>query len=206
MQQIHLIHLDPCPLLLSGLATIVQHESDIVLKHQSASVSDLYRLWQIHLPDLAIVDMADPSDAICAQIRQVIRHWPNARILALSPATSQLDMLKSFNAGVMGYVLRNAGSSIVLQAIRAVAQGKQFISNELSTMLRPNANVDKLTHRELQILQRVSQGEANRHIADRLYISEWTVKSHMKSILSKLNAISRTEAVSIGLKRGLINI
>ncbi|WP_337878551.1 response regulator transcription factor [Rheinheimera sp.] len=199
-RQFQLMQIDPCPLVLWAVHQLAEQQSDLTLVAQSRDATRLWPLWQQWQPELTILHLCQTSPTDFATLRRICH--ASGKLLVLSNRPDRSEQQLFLDTGVCGYLSKNTEPNQLLLAVRAIQSGKKVL--EFCTE-HNTKNSDHLTHREVEVLKRVSRGEANKSIASNLCISEWTVKSHMKNILSKLNAISRTEAVSIGVQRGLIH-
>ncbi|WP_337840684.1 response regulator transcription factor [Rheinheimera sp.] len=197
---LEVMQIDPCPLVLWAVHQLVEQQPDIQLVAQSRDPASLWPLWQQRRPEITILHTCQTAPSDCHTLRRIATAGGKLLVLTSRPDKAEQQLL--LEAGVCGYLSRNSEPNQVLTAIRAIQAGKNV--RALCTA-QSSKDADDLTLREVEVLLRVSRGEANKSIASNLCISEWTVKSHMKNILSKLNAISRTEAVSIGVQRGLIH-
>jgi DNA-binding NarL/FixJ family response regulator len=201
VQQI--LHIDRCPLVLAGFRMLLESKAALYILHQSPGMLPLKRCFTACNPDLIITDLDSVGDGIFSQISDLVS-CSNVKILVLTSSISPADIEQSLASGVKGYIHKNCATDYLWYAINQILAGHNCFSAEASNILSRKPDLNHLTSRELEVLQRVAKGKGNRMIADDLCISEWTVKSHMKNILSKLNANSRTDAVSKAVERGLV--
>jgi DNA-binding NarL/FixJ family response regulator len=201
---IRILAIDDHPLVREGISGLVAGQSDMKLVGEASNGREAIQQFRTHRPDVTLMDLQMPEmngvDAIIA----IRNEFPEARIIVLTTYTGDVQVLRAIKAGARAYLLKNTLHKELLDAIRAVHAGKKTISPEVSFELAEHANDDALTPGEISVLRLIAAGNANKQIADQLSISEETVKSRVKNILSKLGANDRTHAVMIGLKRGII--
>jgi DNA-binding NarL/FixJ family response regulator len=204
--RIRILSVDDHPMLREGIAAVLSIEQDMVLVAEAANGREAIEQFRAHRPDIVLMDLQMPlmngTDAILA-IRQ---EFPAARIIVLTTYSGDAQAVRAFNAGASGYLLKNMVRKELVDTIRSVHAGKKRIPPEIAVEMAEHHMDDALTDREIQVLQEVAAGNANKVVALHLKVSEETVKAHMKSILSKLGANDRTHAVTIALKRGIIAI
>jgi DNA-binding NarL/FixJ family response regulator len=189
-----------------GLAALVETEPDLQVVGEAADgiqVIDLYKKLQ---PDLVLMDLRMPRSDGIAATRTIREQFPKARILMLTTYDGDDDIHKALSAGASGYLLKNSTRESLIPAIRAVAGGQNWIPQEVATRLAKRKMFEELTPRELEVLNQLAKGLANKEIADVLSISEHTVKGYLKTILGKLHVADRTEAVTAALQRGIIHL
>jgi two-component system, NarL family, response regulator len=197
---------DDHPVVRDGLANIVNQQQDMQVVAAAEDGLAAIALYDQHNPDVLVLDLRMPGCDGVAVVQQVLEKHPKARILIMTTYDGDEDIFKSLSQGAKGYLLKDAPRQEILSAIRAVATDQPYSSaavaaKALQQMVRPS-----LTQREQMVLQELAAGRSNKDIGRRLDISEGTAKTHVKAILTKLDAISRTEAVSVALKRGLIRL
>jgi DNA-binding NarL/FixJ family response regulator len=162
--------------------------------------------FRLHLPDITLMDLQMPDLDGIEAISCIHGEFNNARIIVLTTYTGDVQVVRALKAGARGYVLKGHVHRQLLETIRAVHAGQKRIPPEIAVELADHAADDELTSRELDVLRLIAAGNANKQIADQLTIGEATVKSHVTNILSKLGANDRVHAVTIGLKRGIIEL
>lgn len=201
-KQLSILLVDDHLLVRRGLASLLDDESDLTVVAEAGSGEEAIALATEHRPDVIILDLRlrDMSGI------EVAAELKGQRILMLSSFMQEEDVRRAFEAGVLGYLSKDKNSDELLSAIRAVGAGKQYLPPEISLLLAKSEWSAHLTDRELEILQWIARGRANKQIGEELKLSENTVKNHVKSILSKLNAKDRTHAVTEALKRGLFQL
>ena len=203
---IRVLVVDDHPLMREGIAAMVQGESDMLLAAQACNGQEAVARYREHLPDVTLMDLQMPEMDGVAAIVAIRAEWPGARIVMLTTFRGDAQALRALQAGTSGYLLKSTIRTELLEAIRAVHAGQRRIPSEVAAELAAHVAEDLLSARELDVLKRVAAGSSNRLIATQLFVSEDTVKSHMKNIMSKLSAKDRTHAVTIALKRGIISL
>jgi two-component system, NarL family, response regulator len=203
---IRILTVDDHPLLREGIAALVNAESDMKLVAEASNGQEAIEQFRLHRPDVTLMDLQMPALNGIEAIIGIQSEFPNARIIVLTTYTGDVQVLRALRAGAQGYILKGYVHRELLEAVRAVHAGKKRIPPEVAAELAEHAADDNLTSREIDVLRLIASGNLNKQIADRLLISEETVKSHVTNILSKLGANDRTHAVTIGLKRGIIEL
>jgi DNA-binding NarL/FixJ family response regulator len=189
-----------------GLIALVNTESHMAIVGEAADGSQAVELYAKHKPDLVLMDLRMPiKDGIEATI-EIRSHDANARVLMLTTFDGDTDIHKALQAGAQGYVLKSATGQELIPAIEAVAAGQRWIPREIAKRLASRKLFEELTPRELQVLQLLGKGLANKQIGDHLNISEHTIKDHLKSVFGKLQVVDRTEAVTAAIQRGIIHL
>jgi DNA-binding NarL/FixJ family response regulator len=189
-----------------GLISLVSTESDMEVVAEAANGAQAVELYGKHAPDLVLMDLSMPiKDGIQATL-EIRSKFPAARILMLTTFDGDDDIHKALRAGAQGYVLKNSTGDSLIPALRTVAAGQRWIPQEVAGRLNSRKMFEELTPREIQVLQQLAKGLANKEIADTLNISEHTVKDHLKNILGKLRVADRTEAVTKAITRGIIHL
>src|SRR6185312_581356 len=188
-----------------GLTAMVNTEPDMKIVAEASDGAQAIAFFTRFNPDVTVLDLRMPvmtGIQVAAAIRAQNK---NARILMLSALSGDEDIHKALEAGVAGYVLKDSTDEELIPAIRAIAGGQRWIPEDVAKRLSTRRLFEDLTSRELQVLNKLIKGMANKQIADALNISENTVKGFLKNILSKLHAADRTEAVSVAIQRGIIH-
>ena len=203
---IRILTVDDHPLLRKGIAALVNGEPDLKLVAEASNGNEAIDAFRSHRPDVTLMDLQMPEvDGIDA-IDRIRREFPEARIIVLTTYSGDTQVLRALKAGARGYILKGHVHKELLDAIRAVHAGKKRIPPEIAAQLADHASDDALTEREIDVLRLIGAGNSNKQIADQLSIGEATVKSHVTNILSKLGANDRAHSVTIGLKRGIIEL
>jgi DNA-binding NarL/FixJ family response regulator len=189
-----------------GLVALMNTEPDLEVVAEAADGVQALELFRKHHPDLALLDMRMPLKGGIETTREIRSCFPDARILILTAFDGDEEIHQALRAGAEGYVLKSSTGEKLVPALRAVAAGERWVPKEVATRLTARTQFEELTPRELQVLQQLTRGMANKEIADVLNITEYTVKSHLKNILGKLRVGDRTEAVTAALQRGIIQL
>jgi DNA-binding NarL/FixJ family response regulator len=203
---IRILAVDDHPLIREGIAAVLQGEPDMLLVAQASNGRDAVEQFREHHPDVTLMDLQMPDMDGIDTISAIRQDFPDARIIVLTTYSGDAQALRAFKAGASGYLLKNMLRKELLETVRIVHGGRKRMPPEIAMEIAEHHSDDLLTGREVEVLRQVADGNANKMIADLLKISEETVKAHMRSILSKLGANDRTHAVTIALKRGIINI
>jgi len=204
--QIRILAVDDHPLLREGIAALVNAECDMKLVAEASNGQEALERFRLHRPDVTLMDLQMPGFNGIESIIKIQSEFPNARIIVLTTYTGDVQVLRALKAGARAYILKGHVHKELLETIRAVHAGKKRIPPEVAAELADHAVEDQLSPREIDVLRLIASGNANKLIADQLSISEETVKSHVTNILSKLGANDRTHAVTIGLRRGIIDL
>jgi DNA-binding NarL/FixJ family response regulator len=203
---IRILTVDDHPLLRKGIAALVNAEPDMKLVAEASNGQEAIESFRVHRPDVTLMDIQMPGFNGVEAINRIQSEFPNARIIVLTTYTGDAQVLRALKAGARGYVLKGHVHKALLETIRAVHAGQKRIPPEIAAELAEHAADDELTSREIDVLRLIAAGNSNKLIADQLSIGEATVKSHVTNILSKLGANDRSHAVTIGLKRGIIEL
>lgn len=205
-QRIRILAVDDHPVLRQGLAAMIEAEQDMVLVAEADSGAQAIAEFEQHRPDVTLMDLRlgdmNGIDAITA----IRANHPDACIIVLTTYLGDVQALRALKAGAMGYLMKATLRRDLLDTIRAVHAGQRRVPAEVASELAQHAMDDALTEREIEVLRQIASGCSNKLVAERLAISEETVKGHVRNILSKLNARDRTHAVTIALTRGFIEL
>ncbi len=203
---IRILAVDDHPLVRQGITGLVGVQPDMTLVAEASTGREAIQQFRTHHPDITLMDMQMPEmngvDALIA----IRNEFPEARIIVLTTYVGDVQIRRALKAGAQAYLLKNALHKELLETIRAVHAGKKALSPEVSCEVAEHATDDALTPAEIAVLRLIAAGNANKQIADQLSITEETVKSRVKNILSKLGANDRAHAAMIGLKRGIIEL
>ena len=204
--QIRVFSVDDHPLLREGIAALVNNQPDMVLIAQASTGGEAIQLFKEYLPDVTLLDLRLPDMSGIDTLIAIRTAFPNARVIMLTTFEGDVEIYRALQAGAYGYLLKNMPPSELLDVIRLVHAGKKRIPPEIASQLAEHMADEALTEREVEVLQQVAGGNKNRDIANKLFISEETVKVHIKHIMEKLGAADRTQAVAIGIRRGIIQL
>jgi DNA-binding NarL/FixJ family response regulator len=205
-RKIKVLSVDDHPLLREGLAAIVNSQDDLEMVAQAASGREAIQLFRQHLPDVTLMDLRMPDGSGIDVVSAIVAEFPEARIVVLTTFEGDVEIQRSLAAGARGYLLKTTPPAELVEVIRQVHAGKKRIPQEVAAQLAEHIADEPLTSREIDVLQHVAGGNRNRDIAEQLFISEETVKVHVKHIMEKLGARDRTSAVAIAVRRGIIQL
>jgi DNA-binding NarL/FixJ family response regulator len=201
---IRILAVDDHPVVRQGIAGLVAVHSDMSLVAEASNGREAIQQFRAHHPDVTLMDLQMPEMGGVDAMIAIRGEFPEARIIVLTTYTGDAQVLRALKAGARGYLLKNSLHKELLETIRSVHAGKKALSTEASMQLAEHASDDALTPAEIRVLRLIAEGNANKEIAERLSVSEETVKGQVRNILSKLGANDRTHAAMIGLKRGII--
>ena len=203
---IRVLAVDDHPLLRKGIAALVSAEPDLKLVAEASNGQEAVNAFRTHRPDVTLMDLQLPAMDGIEAIQIIRSEFPEARIIVLTTYAGDAQVVRAVKAGARAYVLKEDMLDELLHTIRAVHAGKKRIPSDIAAELIAHATHDALTEGEVDVLKLIAAGNANKQIADKLSLSEATVKSRVTNILSKLGASDRAHAVTIGLKRGIIEL
>jgi DNA-binding NarL/FixJ family response regulator len=203
---IRVLAVDDHPLLREGIAAMVNAESDMRLVAEASNGQDAIEKFRLHRPDVTLMDLQMPTLNGIEAIIGIRAEFPGARIIVLTTYTGDVQVLRALKAGARAYILKGEVHRELLGTIRAVHAGQKRIPAEIAAVVADHAAENELSTREIGVLRLIANGNANKEIACQLSIAEETVKSHITNILAKLGANDRTHAVTLALKRGIIEL
>jgi DNA-binding NarL/FixJ family response regulator len=203
---IRILTVDDHPMLREGIAAAIERQPDMTLVGEASNGREAVDMHRRLLPDITLMDLQMPEMNGVDAIKAIRAESPHARFIVLTMYKGDALAQRALRAGASGYLLKSALRKTMLDAIRTVHAGRKSIHPEVAVELAERMPADQLSEREIDVLQHVGRGAANKTVAARLGISEETVKVHMKHILAKLDAVDRTHAVTIALSRGIIEL
>jgi DNA-binding NarL/FixJ family response regulator len=203
---IRILSVDDHPLLRKGIAALLNTEPDMKLVAEASNGEEAIEMFRLHRPDVTLMDLQMPGLNGIEAIHRILSEFPDGRIVVLTTYHGDAQVLSALRAGARGYILKGHVHRELLETIHTVMEGRKRIPPDIAAELAEHATDDALSPREIDVLRLIAVGNSNKEIADRLCIGEATVKSHVANILSKLGASDRSHAVTIGLKRGIIEL
>lgn len=204
--KIRVFSVDDHPLLREGIAAVINHQPDMVMVAQASSGRDAIQQFREHRPDVTLMDLRLPDISGIDALIAIRAEFPDARVAMLTTFEGDVEIQRALAAGARGYVLKNMPPNDLVEVVRQIHAGKKRIPQEIAAQLAEHVADEALTGRERDVLRHVAGGNRNKDIAEQLFISEETVKVHVKHIMEKLGARDRTEAVAIGVRRGIIQL
>ena len=206
VEKIGVLIADDHSTFLAGLTSIIDMEDDMFVVAQATDGRQAVTLWQKHRPSVALLDLRMPILDGVGVIDEIRQQDPSARIVILTTYDSDNDIYRAIKAGAKGYMLKDARREQLLDCIRKVNGGDTCISQAVMQKLIVGISSEPLTDREAEVLHLLALGKSNKEIGAALFISEFTVKGHLRNIFTKLNVLSRTEAIAAATRRGLIRL
>jgi DNA-binding NarL/FixJ family response regulator len=206
MSAIRVLLIDDHPMMREGIAAALGNHEDMLLVGEGSDGAEALALFREHRPDVVLMDLQMPKVSGIEATIAIRGEFPDAQVIVLTAHHGDVQVLRALKAGAAAYLLKNTLRTELIDAIRSVHAGQRRMSREVAAEVAEHRMDDALTERELDVLRAVAAGNSNKIVADRLGITEQTVKSHMRTILSKLSANDRTHAVTLALKRGIIDL
>jgi DNA-binding NarL/FixJ family response regulator len=204
--KIRVFSVDDHPLLHEGIATVIRNQPDMVLAAEAFNGRDGIQAFRKHKPDVTLMDLRLPDMSGIDALMAIRSEFPEARIIMLTTFAGDAEIQRALEAGARAYVLKSMPPRELVDVIRQVHAGKKRIPTEIAAQLAEHYSDEALTDREIEVLKQIADGNRNRDIAEKLFITEETVKVHVKHIMEKLGATDRTQAVAIGVRRGIIQL
>ena len=205
-KKIRILTVDDHPLLRAGIAAVLAGESDFLLIGEAANGLEAMEAFRTHRPDVTLMDLQMPELSGIDAIIGIRNEFPKARIVVLTTYRGDVNAVRAIKAGAAGYLLKESIGKDLPGAIRSVYQGRRSFPPEIAAEIAEHIEQDDLSQREIEVLECVAEGLANKQIAARLQLTEETIKSHMRNIMEKLHANDRTHAVMIAVRRGIIHV
>lgn len=203
---IRILAVDDHPIVRDGIARLIATQPDMELVAEAADGREAIEQFRKHRPDVTLMDLQMPTLCGVDAIGAIRGEFPDARIIVLTTYAGDVQVTRALKAGAFGYLLKGSLRKELLETIRAVHVGRKRVTSEIAAEIAEHATDSALTAREISVLQLIASGNSNKEIAAQLSVTEESVKGYVKNILAKLNANDRTHAVTIGLKRGIIDL
>jgi DNA-binding NarL/FixJ family response regulator len=203
---IRILSIDDHPLLREGIAIIIQSQPGMSLIAEASSASEGIQKYREHLPDITLMDLRLPDMSGIDALIAIRTEFPQARVIMLTTFEGDVEIQRALQAGALGYMLKSMPPKDLVEMIRSAHAGKRRIPPEVAAHLAEHVGDETLTAREIDVLRHVAGGNRNRDIAGLLFISEETVKVHIRHIMEKLGASDRTQAVAIAVRRGIVQL
>ena len=203
---IRILCIDDHPLLHEGISAVIRNHPDMSMVAEAFSGREGAQKFREFRPDVALLDLRLPDMSGIDTLIAIRTEFPDAKVIILTTFEGDVDIQRALEAGARAYVLKSTPPRELVDIIRKVHAGKKPISTAIAAQLAEHYADDALTEREVQVLKHIAEGNRNRDIAEKLFISEETVKVHIKHVMEKLGAADRTQAVAIGVRRGFIQL
>ena len=205
-ERIRILIADDHSVVREGLVSLVKRKSDMVVVAEASNGREAVELWKEHRPDVTLLDLRMPELNGVGAIKEIRELDGNAQIVVLTTYDGDEDIYRAIKAGAKAYLLKDTARDALVDTVRRVHAGETYLPPQLAAKLAERVSGEALSPREIDVLQRMAVGKSNKEIGAELFISEGTVKTHIKSIFSKLDVVSRTEAVATATRRGLIQL
>jgi DNA-binding NarL/FixJ family response regulator len=205
-ERIRILIADDHSVVREGLVSLVKRKSDMVVVAEASNGREAVQLWKEHRPDVTLLDLRMPELDGVGAIKEIRELDENAHIVVLTTYDGDEDIYRAIKGGAKAYLLKDTARDALVETVRRVHAGETYLPPQLAAKLAERVSGEALSPREIDVLQRMAVGKSNKEIGTELFISEGTVKTHIKSIFNKLDVVSRTEAVSTANRRGLIQL
>jgi len=205
-ERIRILIADDHSVVREGLVSLVKRKSDMVVVAEASNGREAVQLWKGHRPDVTLLDLRMPELDGVGAIKEIRELDENAHIVVLTTYDGDEDIYRAIKAGAKAYLLKDTARDALVETVRRVHAGETYLPPQLAAKLAERVSGEALSPREIDVLQRMAVGKSNKEIGAELFISEGTVKTHIKSIFNKLDVVSRTEAVATANRRGLIQL
>jgi DNA-binding NarL/FixJ family response regulator len=205
-ERIRILIADDHTVVREGLVALVKRKSDMVIVAAASNGREAVDLWKQHRPDVTLLDLRMPELDGVGAIKEIREVDPNAHIVVLTTYDGDEDIYRAIKAGAKAYLLKDTARDALVDTVRRVYAGETYLPPPIAAKLAERVSGAALSQREMEVLQRMAAGKSNKEIGAELFISDGTVKTHVSSIFTKLDVVSRTEAIAIATRRGLIQL
>lgn len=205
-ERIRILVADDHSVVREGLVSLIKRKSDMVVVGEASNGREAVDLWKEHRPDVTVLDLRMPELDGVGAIKEIRELDENAHIVVLTTYDGDEDIYRAIKSGAKAYLLKDTARDALVETVRRVHAGETYLPPTLAAKLAERVSGEALSPREMEVLQRLAAGKSNKEIGTELFISEGTVKSHVKGIFTKLDVVSRTEAIATATRRGLIQL